>query len=360
MSKHAPGLLVAMLIAGVATLAARQLHWPDMLVALGLGLVFAQTLRGARWHAGLSFASRTVLRAGIALLGFRVTVTQLATLGWPTLVTVIAGIVSVFAAAWAFARVLRLPAGFAAIAATSVAICGASAALAAAAVLPKREQLRDATLFVCVAVSLIGTIAMIVYPTLTELTAWDSTAAAVFLGASIHEVAQVVGAAFALSPGHGELATLTKLLRVALLAPVVMALRWQSTRRAAGGTDAEQSSVEAVPPFLIVFIALVAGGSFLSWPQPLVDGASLVSRMCLLTAIAALGLLTRSGSLLRLGWQPVVLMVVLTLVIAAVAALGVTAGALFAGAGDYTVAGPTPDPGGLLSTATEAWSILQR
>ena len=329
MSPRAPGLLVAMLIAGIATLAARRLHWPDMLVALGLGLVLAQTLRGARWRAGVSFAARPVLRAGIALLGFRVTVTQLTTLGWPTLATVVAGIVAVFAAAWVLARLLRIPAGFAAIAATSVAICGASAALAAEAALPKQPRQHDATLFVCVSVSLIGTIAMIVYPTLAELTAWDSAATAVFLGASIHEVAQVVGAAFALSPEHGELATLTKLLRVALLAPVVMALRWRFVRGdASAGSDAETGGVETVPPFLVVFVVLVAAGSFVSWPQPLVETAAQLSRLCLLTAIAALGLLTHTGSLLRLGWRPVVLMVALTFVIALVAALGVTAGAL--------------------------------
>ena len=207
----------------------------------------------------------------------------------------------------------------------SVAICGVSAALAAASVLPQRRQLHDGALFVCVAVSLIGTIAMIVYPTLTELAGWDVAASATFLGASIHEVAQVVGASFALSPEHGELAVLTKLLRVALLGPVVMVLRaWSVRRGTADGNDHEKANVEALPTFLIVFIALVAIGSFVPWPQPLADSAAVVSRMCLLTAVAALGLLTHTGSLLRLGWQPVVLMVALTLVIAVVAALGVS------------------------------------
>ena len=129
-----------------------------------------------------------------------------------------------------------------------------------------------ATLFVCVAVSLIGTIAMIVYPTLTELAGWDLAASATFLGASIHEVAQVVGASFALSPEHGELAILTKLLRVALLAPVVMLLRGWSIRhgRCRWRNDPHKASVETLPTFLIVFIALVAIGSFVPWPQPLV------------------------------------------------------------------------------------------
>ena len=324
-TRRAPGLLVAMLIAGVATLAARRLHWPDMLVALGLGLLLAQSLRGARWNAGLTFASQTVLRAGIALLGFRVTLAELATLGWTTVLTVLVAILCVFAAAWALARLLRVTPEFAAVAATSVAICGLSAALAAASVLPQSRQLRDATLFVCVAVSLIGTIAMIVYPTLTELAGWNLAASATFLGASIHEVAQVVGAAFALSPEHGELATLTKLLRVALLAPVVLVLRgWSIRRRTPDRNDPGKVSVEVMPSFLIVFIALVAIGSFVPWSPGLADGAAVVSRMCLLTAVAALGLLTHTGSLLRLGWQPVVLMVALTLVIAVVAALGVS------------------------------------
>jgi uncharacterized integral membrane protein (TIGR00698 family) len=324
-ARHIPGLLVAVLITGIATLAARRLHWPDMLVALGLGLLLAQTLRGPRWSAGLTFASRTVLRAGIALLGFRVTLAQLATLGWPTVLTVVTAILCVFAAAWALARLLRVPVEFAAIAATSVAICGISAALAAASVLPQRSQLRDATLFVCVAVSLIGTIAMIVYPTLVELAGWELAASAVFLGASIHEVAQVVGAAFALSPEHGELATLTKLLRVALLAPVVVVLRgWSVRRGTADYNPPSTASVETMPLFLIVFLALVTIGSFVPWPTPVADAAAIASRTCLLTAVAALGLLTRTGSLLRLGWRPVVLMVALTLVIAAVAALGVS------------------------------------
>ena len=266
-----------------------------------------------------------MLRAGIALLGFRVTLAQLATLGWPTVLTVVTAILCVFAAAWALARLLRIPVEFAAIAATSVAICGISAALAAASVLPQRSQLRDATLFVCVAVSLIGTIAMIVYPTLVELAGWELAASAVFLGASIHEVAQVVGAAFALSPEHGELATLTKLLRVALLAPVVVVLRgWSVRRGTADYNPPSTASVEAMPLFLIVFLALVTIGSFVPWPTPVADAAAIASRTCLLSAVAALGLLTRTGSLLRLGWRPVVLMVALTLVIAAVAALGVS------------------------------------
>ena len=325
---RAPGLLVAMLIAGIATLAARRLHWPDMIVALGLGLVLAQSMRGARWRAGFNFAARPVLRAGIALLAFRVTITQLATLGWPTVATVVVCIAAVFGAAWVLGRLLRIPPWFAAIAATSVAICGASAALAAAAALPTRPRLQDATLFVCVAVSLIGTIAMILYPTLAHLANWNSASTAVFLGASIHEVAQVVGAAFALSPEQGELATLTKLLRVAMLAPVVMLLRWRFAR-AEAVADGERKShfVATLPWFLVAFVVLVAMGSFVTWPQRLVEAASLVSRTCLLTAIAALGLVTHTGSLLRLGWRPVVLMVALTVVIALVAGFSVTAAA---------------------------------
>ena len=104
-----------------------------------------------------------------------------------------------------------------------------------------------------------------------------------------------------------------------------MVLRgWSIRHHFIDRNEPHKASVETLPKFLIVFIALVAIGSLVPWPQPLVDSAAIVSRYCLLTAVAALGLLTHTGSLLRLGWQPVVLMVALTLVIALVAALGVS------------------------------------
>lgn len=113
---------------------------------------------------------------------------------------------------------------------------------------------------------------------------------------------------------------------MALLAPVVIVLRgWSIRRSSADGSRSGTASVEAMPPFIVVFISLVAIGSFVPWPQAVADGAAVASRICLLTAVAALGLLTRTGSLLRLGWRPVALMVALTLVIAVVAALGVSA-----------------------------------
>jgi len=107
-------------------------------------------------------------------------------------------------------------------------------------------------------------------------------------------------------------------------------LRCWSIRRtpATAPDDAGAAVVDGFPRFLLVFIALMTCGSFLVWPGPLADAAALVSRMCLLTAIAALGLMTHTGSLMRLGWRPVLLMIVLTLVVASVAGLCVSVGAL--------------------------------
>jgi uncharacterized membrane protein YadS len=191
-----------------------------------------------------------------------------------------------------------------------------------------------ATLFVCVAVSLIGTIAMILYPTLTELAAWDSATSAVFLGASIHELAQVVGAAFALSPEQGELATLTKLLRVALLASrrhgAAAVLHARRRCRRVRREDRRYRDRSAIPRG-------VHGTGYRRQlrplAQPLVEATAGLSRMWLLTAIAALGLQTYAGSLLRFGWRPPAPRVALKVLIVAVAALGETAAALLTGTG---------------------------
>jgi uncharacterized membrane protein YadS len=215
-------------------------------------------------------------------------------------------------------RLLRVPAEFAAIAATAVVICGVSAARSG--VRSCRESaVRDGA-FVCVAVSLIGTITMIVYP---RSPSWRD---------GISLLRHVPGC---FDPRWHRLSVRPLPLSTAnsRYSPNFAGgcsrrwswwRGWSIRRHLIDRNDPHKASVETLPKFLMVFIALVAIGSFVPWPQQLVDSAAVISRYCLLTAVAALGLLTHTGSLLRLGWQPVVLMVALTLVIAVVAALGVS------------------------------------
>jgi uncharacterized integral membrane protein (TIGR00698 family) len=302
-----PGLLAA----GVAGLAASWLsqHYgaPVMLFALLIGMAFHFLHQEGRCIAGIEFASKAVLRTGVALLGARITVEQILGLGAAPIGLVIAGVITTMAAGALLARALRLTPAFGLLSGGSVAICGASAALAIASVLPKsREGERDLILTVVV-VTTLSTICMVLYPMLVTALHLTHTQAGVFLGASIHDVAQVVGAGYMIAPETGDIATYVKLLRVAMLLAVVPAVGLIVARGQAGQGRAP------VPWFLLGFAALVAANSLGFLPKPAVDAAGTVSRACLVTAIAALGMKTSFQFLLSAGWRPVAAMVLETL-----------------------------------------------
>src|SRR5690606_36556031 len=138
-------------------------------------------------------------------------------------------------------------------------ICGVSAALTAAAVLPKRPDSERNTILVCLGVTTLSTTAMVLYPLIASLAGLDQTAAGIFLGATIHDVAQVVGAGYMMSEVTGNVATLTKLLRVACLVPVTLAITlivagWLRREQGAdAGARPGPSPSVGLPWFLVAF-----------------------------------------------------------------------------------------------------------
>jgi uncharacterized integral membrane protein (TIGR00698 family) len=145
---------------------------------------------------------------------------------------------------------------------------------------------------------------MILYPLFAVAIGFSHEQAGIFLGGTIHDVAQVVGAGYSISPQTGDIATYVKLLRVTMLLPVVFAIALAG--RGAGGAAVAKAPV---PLFLLAFAALVALNSLGLLSKPVTDAASEVSRWCLVTAIAALGMKTSFKSLIVVGWRPVGLMV---------------------------------------------------
>jgi uncharacterized integral membrane protein (TIGR00698 family) len=210
------------------------------------------------------------------------------------------------------ARILGLSRSFGVLSGGSVGICGASAALAIASVLPKsKESERDVILAVVVVTGL-STIAMIFYPMLVSVIGFDNQRAGLFLGGTIHDVAQVVGAGYMISQKTGDVATYVKLLRVAMLLPVVGTIAFVLSRGRAG-----QSGMKVpLPWFLFGFAGLVALNSLGLLPKPVVSGAGEVSRWCLVVAISALGMKTSFKALIAAGWRPVAVMILETLWIA--------------------------------------------
>jgi len=217
---------------------------------------------------------------------------------------VVTGVISTITFGALAARALGLKRDFGILSGGAVGICGASAALAIASVLPKTPEAERDTILTVVVVTALSTLAMILYPLFAVAIGFSHEQSGIFLGGTIHDVAQVVGAGYSISQQTGDIATYVKLLRVTMLLPVVFTLALFMARGAGGG-----AAKAPIPMFLVAFAALVALNS-LGWlPKLATDSAAEVSRWCLAMAIAALGMKTSFKSLIVVGWRPVGLMV---------------------------------------------------
>jgi uncharacterized integral membrane protein (TIGR00698 family) len=318
------GWLPGSALAGVIALAATSvsvLHGgPQLLYALFFGVAFHYLSQEPRTKPGIEFCSRTVLRFGVGLLGARITAAQIAGLGWPTALTVIAAVASTIVGGTWLARRLGMTRSQGILSGGSVAICGASAALAISAVLPREKDGDRFTLLVVVTVTAMSTLAMVVYPLIAKALGLSPQLAGLFIGGTIHDVAQVVGAGYTLGPQTGDYATIVKLFRVAMLAVVVVVV--SAMFREADAQAQRQARTPAVrqalvPWFLWMFLAMVVVNSA-GWIRPDVQQAlGWVSRGCLVVAIAALGMKTSFMQLARAGWRPFVLIAAETLWMAA-------------------------------------------
>jgi uncharacterized integral membrane protein (TIGR00698 family) len=299
-----PGVLVALTIALAADWLAGHYKAPVMLFALLFGMTFHFLHEEGRCIPGIEFASKAVLRTGVALLGARITVGQIVALGPVPIAMVVGGVTTTLLVGLGLARLLGLSRPFGVLSGGSVGICGASAALAIASVLPKTKESERDVILTVVVVTTLSTIAMILYPMLVTAIGLDHQRAGLFLGGTIHDVAQVVGAGYMISQKTGDVATYVKLLRVAMLLPVVATIAFVLSRGRAGRPGAKVP----LPLFLFGFAALVALNSLGFLPKVAVDGAGEVSRWCLVVAIAALGMKTSFKALIAAGWRPVAVM----------------------------------------------------
>ncbi|KDN99169.1 YeiH family protein [Pseudomonas donghuensis] len=302
----APGFIVSLIAAAAASFLSEHYDAPVMLFALLLGMALNFLAADGRCKAGIEFTARTVLRLGVALLGMRITLSQIASLGWkPVALVVILVVVTILVSVVA-ARALGFQRLFGMLTGGATAICGASAALALAAALPQHPQKERATLFTVIGVSALSTLAMIVYPMIAGWLQLSPQQAGVFLGATIHDVAQVVGAGYSMSTETGDVATVVKLMRVAMLLPVIVCAA-MITRRAGG--DASGQRPPLLPWFAVGFVLLACINST-GWVSAAVQGGvNDLSRWCLVVAISALGMKTQLKELAAVGLKPIALMV---------------------------------------------------
>ena len=306
-----PGVLAAATVGVAASFLSDHYGGPTMLYALLLGMAFHFLSQEGRCVEGIGTASRSILRLGVALLGMRITLGQIAELGAETPLLMVGTVAFTILVGLVLARVMGLRPAFGVLTGGAVAVCGASAALAIAAVLPRHEHAERDAIFTVIGVTTLSTLAMIVYPLVVAAFGLDQTEAGIFLGGTIHDVAQVVGAGYSVSVKTGDTATFVKLLRVALLLPVVMAVSLAFGAGAAAG-----ARPPALPMFLVVFAALVGLNSAGLVPAVVTAGLNDLSRWCLVTAIAALGMKTSLKAMTELGPRPVMLLLAETVLMA--------------------------------------------
>ncbi|HEU0220792.1 MAG TPA: putative sulfate exporter family transporter [Paracoccaceae bacterium] len=309
--KLLPGLATALLVAAAASFVADTYGGPVMLLALLIGIALNFLSKGEAVGPGLIFTSKAVLRLGVALLGLRIALSDLVALGPAPLVIVVAGILVTLAAGLLLARLLARPAAFGVLIGGATAICGASAALALSGVLGTRLRERE-VVFAVVSVTTLSTIAMVAYPVVAKFAGLDDHLTGILLGATIHDVAQVVGAGYAVSTEAGDTATIVKLFRVAMLMPMLVAVGLAFRARRAGVV---RGPGLPLPFFAIAFFLLVLVNSAGLMPEPLRLGLVELSRWCLITAVAAIGLTTSIEEMLELGKGAIVLPVATSLVL---------------------------------------------
>lgn len=306
MQKMVPGLVVVAVMAALSMVAAKLIghSLSPLLVAIVLGMILGNTLypRYAELCGnGVEFAKKRILRTAIVLYGFRLTFTQVAHLGWSVLLLDIVMVFATFMLAlWLGRRFFGLDRDTSALIGAGSAICGAAAVLAVEPVL------KSPAYKVSVAVAtvvLFGTIGMLLYPLLYSLGVLPFSADifGVYIGASVHEVAQVVAAGGVVSPEVADTAVLTKMTRVMLLAPFLLFLSWIIAKSNGGMT--EKARIQ-VPWFAVWFIVMIGVNSLHVLPEALVSALVWIDTLLLTMAMAALGLTTRFKEMATVGAAP--------------------------------------------------------
>lgn len=304
---HRGGIILATTIAMASSFLADHYAAPAMLFALLIGMAFNFTNDAPRTAEGISFCARTLLRCGVALLGLRLTFADVSQLGVTPILGVVGLLVSTLIGGVILAKLFGRSTAFGLLTGGSVAICGASAAMAIAAVLPKRYLKEEDVLLTVVGVTAMSTLAMIVYPVLFRYLGLADVEIGYMIGATIHDVAQVVGAGYSISDTAGDIATFTKLLRVAML-PIVLLAVAVVFRKEAGGTA-------GLPWFVVAFIALMILRNLVPLPSSLLNFVNDTSRFLLVVAISALGVKTSLEKLFAPGLKGLLLIAIDTLLL---------------------------------------------
>ncbi|KZD22895.1 YeiH family protein [Tardiphaga robiniae] len=303
-----PGLALTGAIGGAA-FALREIPYvgfaSPMILAIGIGIAIQNTSgTSAAAKAGITFSMRSILRFAIILLGLQLTAAQLLEVGAAGFAVIAATLIATFVFTTWLGRTMGIDRRLVELIAAGTSICGASAVIATNTVTRASDE--DVA-YAVACVTIFGSIAMFVYPLLGSVLQLDPHHFGLWAGASIHEIAQVVAAAFQQSREAGEFGTVAKLARVMMLAPVVIALGALAARRARTfGAGAGNANV-LLPWFAFGFVAVVVLNSLVAIPHAVISLIVPVTTFLLTMALAAMGLETNIRKLRAKGLRPLLL-----------------------------------------------------
>ena len=362
--RYLPGIMLSLVIAVAASFVSEHYGGPKFLYALLIGVAFHFLSENDRCRPGIEFSAKKLVRVGVALLGVRIVVSDVSALGLWGILGLAGAVVFTLCFGVLMARVLRVSPMFGLLSGGGTGICGISATMAISSTLPQSPESERCTLMSAIGIASLSTAVMVLYPLWVRWFGMTVPEAGLFLGGSIHDVAQVVGAGSILSPGIAKAATLAKMFRVAMLVPVVLTLSLvlrrtvaaeagmarplagavplqqpqipESVTTGATGASAAPATASAAAPqgasgtsaasarrppllpfFLLMFVLLVAVNSLGLIPPAVQHVASDLSDWALVVSISALGIKTSFEKIAALGWRPIALMVAEALFVAA-------------------------------------------
>jgi uncharacterized integral membrane protein (TIGR00698 family) len=308
-------LFVALFAAAVTRIASipaiAGLGLSPLIVGIVAGAIYGNALRDGMpesWAAGVNFSARKLLRIAVAFFGLRVSLQEIAQVGLPGLAESVLIVVSTLViGTWAGMKIMKLDRDTALLTAAGSAICGAAAVLAFESTLQSKPH---KSAMAVGSVVLFGTLSMFLYPVLFKA-GWlhlDTVGAGLFFGGTIHEVAQVVGAASNVSPEATHIATIVKMTRVMLLVPVLLIVGMWVNRSARSATNATAEDGKqhaprklAIPWFALGFLAFVVINSLHVLPESTTSTLNMLDTFALTMAMTALGIETRIAQIRQAG-----------------------------------------------------------
>lgn len=299
-----PGLLLTAAIATVA-LTIRNLTGWMALSPLILSIIIGMLIRNAlpvpaAVEPGVGFSLKRILRFGIVLLGLQVTAGQILSLGGAGLAMVALTLATTFVAIRIMGRIMGVEQELTDLIAAGTSVCGASAIIATNTVVRGRQE---HVAYAVACVTLFGSLSMLLYPLLSGPLGLDARGYGLWTGATIHEVAQAVGASFQGGDVAGQYGTISKLTRVVMLAPLIMILALSLRSRSGDGTKASAP----MPWFVLGFIGMMLVNSVIAIPADAGKGLVTLTNFLLSMALGAMGLQANIGKLRAEGWRPLAL-----------------------------------------------------